>query len=110
LQVPRRLGVSATCFEIQAICDSNSQFVITLIIPPEKIMPDKTVHFAQIAVLIAACYGNAFAQGSLEIPASGAIESGIGVISGWHCSATDIARCGESTLQSTSDLTLSDDI
>lgn len=33
----------------------------------------------------------AFAQGSLENPVSNSTESGIGVISGWHCTATGIA-------------------
>lgn len=31
-----------------------------------------------------------FAQGSLENPVAGSTESGIGVISGWHCTATNI--------------------
>ena len=31
-----------------------------------------------------------FALGSLENPVAGSIESGIGVISGWHCTATNI--------------------
>ncbi|MDQ3267599.1 MAG: hypothetical protein M3P47_02565 [Pseudomonadota bacterium] len=31
-----------------------------------------------------------FAQGSLENPVAGSTESGIGVISGWHCTASNI--------------------
>lgn len=31
-----------------------------------------------------------FAQGSLENPANNSTESGIGIISGWHCSATKV--------------------
>ena len=31
-----------------------------------------------------------FAQGNLENPVAGSTESGIGVISGWHCTATNI--------------------
>jgi hypothetical protein len=30
------------------------------------------------------------AQGALENPVSGSTESGIGIISGWHCTATNI--------------------
>ena len=32
----------------------------------------------------------AFAQGALENPASNSTDSGIGIISGWHCSATRV--------------------
>lgn len=34
--------------------------------------------------------GLSFALGSLENPVAGSTESGIGVISGWHCTATNI--------------------
>lgn len=32
----------------------------------------------------------AFGQGSLENPAKGATDSGIGIVSGWHCTASEI--------------------
>jgi hypothetical protein len=39
---------------------------------------------------LAAIPSLAFATGALENPVSGSTESGIGVISGWHCTATGI--------------------
>lgn len=38
-----------------------------------------------------------FAQGSLENPVAGSTESGIGVISGWHCTATNITATIDGT-------------
>lgn len=43
-----------------------------------------------IVYLIAAIPSLSFAQGVLENPVAGSTESGIGVISGWHCTASDI--------------------
>lgn len=43
-----------------------------------------------IVCLIAAIPSLTSAQGVLENPVAGSIESGIGVISGWHCTASDI--------------------
>lgn len=42
------------------------------------------------AVVLMATISLAFAQGSLENPVAGSTESGIGVISGWHCTASNI--------------------
>lgn len=46
----------------------------------------KLAFAAALSALISPC----FAIGSLENPVSGSTESGIGVISGWHCTATSI--------------------
>jgi hypothetical protein len=43
-----------------------------------------------LVCLMAAIPSLSFAQGSLENPVAGSTESGIGVISGWHCTASDI--------------------
>ncbi|MHB1290882.1 MAG: hypothetical protein ACYCY5_01645 [Sulfuricella sp.] len=43
-----------------------------------------------IFCLIAAIPSLSFAQGALENPVAGSTESGIGVISGWHCTASNI--------------------
>lgn len=43
-----------------------------------------------IFYLIAAIPSLSFAQGALENPVAGSTESGIGVISGWHCTASNI--------------------
>lgn len=43
-----------------------------------------------IICLMAAIPGLTFAQGALENPVAGGTESGIGVISGWHCTASNI--------------------
>ena len=42
------------------------------------------------AVVLMSTIPLAFAQGSLENPVAGSTESGIGVISGWHCTASNI--------------------
>ncbi len=47
---------------------------------------NKIILAAALYALISPC----FAQGSLENPVAGSTESGIGVISGWHCTATSI--------------------
>ncbi|HEX4882769.1 MAG TPA: hypothetical protein VFX05_01445 [Casimicrobiaceae bacterium] len=41
-------------------------------------------------VLLALASVAAFAQGALENPQPGAVESGVGVISGWHCTSRNI--------------------
>lgn len=43
-----------------------------------------------LALAISMSPGWAFAQANLENPANGATESGIGIISGWHCTASTI--------------------
>lgn len=43
-----------------------------------------------LVCLMAAIPSLSFAQGVLENPVAGSTESGIGVISGWHCTATNI--------------------
>jgi hypothetical protein len=43
-----------------------------------------------LVCLMAVIPSLSFAQGSLENPVAGSTESGIGVISGWHCTASDI--------------------
>ena len=45
---------------------------------------------AGFTLLAAIIPGLAYATGALENPVSGATESGIGVISGWNCTATEI--------------------
>ena len=47
-------------------------------------------NYQLIFCLMAAVPSLSFALGSLENPVAGSTESGIGVISGWHCTATNI--------------------
>ena len=47
-------------------------------------------NYQLIFCLMAAAPSLSFALGSLENPVAGSTESGIGVISGWHCTATNI--------------------
>jgi hypothetical protein len=47
-------------------------------------------NYQLILCLMAAVSSLSFAQGSLENPVAGRTESGIGAISGWHCSASNI--------------------
>lgn len=47
-------------------------------------------NYQLIFCLMAAVPSLSCAQGSLENPVAGSTESGIGVISGWHCTATNI--------------------
>lgn len=42
------------------------------------------------SLLLLAASSSAFATGSLENPQPNAVESGIGVISGWDCSAQQV--------------------
>lgn len=49
-------------------------------------MKTLTIAFALLFLSI----HDVFAVGSLENPAAGSIESGIGIISGWHCTASNI--------------------
>ncbi|RFC36926.1 MAG: hypothetical protein DID90_2727553587 [Candidatus Nitrotoga sp. LAW] len=43
-----------------------------------------------LVAALSALISPSFAQGSLENPVAGSTESGIGVISGWHCTASNI--------------------
>ncbi|MBN9429612.1 MAG: hypothetical protein J0H09_24215 [Burkholderiales bacterium] len=52
----------------------------------------RKMHTLRSSVAMAACLLSAsvFAQGNLENPVAGSIESGVGLISGWHCTAKEI--------------------
>lgn len=43
-----------------------------------------------VIVSICTVAGASNAQGVLENPVAGSIESGIGIVSGWHCTASQI--------------------
>lgn len=51
-----------------------------------------------LILLCAAAPSISLAQGALENPASGSTESGIGIISGWHCTASKIDIFVDGTL------------